>query len=133
MRKVLMTAAAILALGVASPAFADGYNGYNGTAGHRHGQAPQAPVFQHGAKFDRDGDRWERGWQSYRFDMRIGFHNLLTRAKLKLRLQQQGFYHVQDLRPARFGNWRATAMYRGRFVALRVDQFSGRVIAMRYV
>ena len=142
MRKLLTTTAMILALGAATPALADGHNGnaFNGHNQPSHGQpshnqpapAPQAPVFQHNAKFDRDVNSWERGWSPVRIDVRFGNHQL-TRGQIMNRLQAQGYYRVYELTPARFGSWRAVASYRGHQVVLRVDQFTGRVLAARYI
>lgn len=143
MRKLLTTTAMILALGAATPALADGGNGhaFNGQPNHgqqNHNQpshnqpAPQAPVFQHNAKFDRDMSAWERGWSPIRIDVRFGNHQL-TRGQIMNRLRAQGYYRVYELTPARFGSWRAVAFYRGHQVVLRVDQFTGRVLAARYI
>jgi hypothetical protein len=136
MSKLLTTTAMILALGAATPALADGYNnnhGFNNQPNHTMpAPAPQAPAFQHTAKFDRDMNAWERGWSPIRIDVRFGNHQL-TRAQILNRLQAQGYNRVYELTPARFGSWRAVAFYRGHQVVLRVDQFTGRVLASRYI
>jgi hypothetical protein len=138
MRKLLTTAAMILTLGAATPALADGYDGhaFNGQPNQgrpTHNQpAPQEPAFQHNAKFDRDMNGWERGWSPVRVDVRFG-HRTMSRAQLLRSLQAQGYYRVYELTPARFGSWRAVAFYRGHQVVLRVDQFTGRVLAARYI
>jgi hypothetical protein len=151
MRNLLMTTAMILTLGVATPALADGYNGRDNDngAGYSNGNggdygrgngnghqanvpAPSAPEYEHSARFDRDVNAWERGWSPIRVEVRFGNHGL-TSWQLTRRLEAQGYYRVHDLTPARFGSWRATAMYRGHRVIVRVDQFSGRVLAARYI
>ena len=145
MRKLLTTTAMILALG-ASPALADGFNGHgngnfgngHGNNGHSnngnfgHGPAQHEPAFKPSARFDRDMNAWERGWSPFRIDVRFGQHSL-SKGQIMRRLAAQGYYRVYDLKPARFGSWRAVAAYRGRTVVLRVDQYSGRVIASRYI
>ena len=141
MRKLLMTTAMILAIGAATPAFADGYNGhghngqpYNGQSDHNTpAPAPQAPAFNHDAKFDRDMNKWESGWSKVKVDVRFFGHRTLTRAQVLRSLQAQGYYRVYELTPARFGSWRAVAFYRGHQIVLRVDQYTGQVISSRYI
>ena len=140
MRNLLTTAAVILTLGVATPALADGYHGNDGQA-PAYGHNAPAPAYEHNApaptyqenKFDRDSD-WERGWSPSREDIRFTVRNTLIKIKLTRRLEAQGYYRVHNLTPGRFGNvWRAEAVYRGHRVVVRVDQFSGRVLAARYI
>jgi len=132
MRKLLTTTAMILALGATAPAFADGYNGH-GNFGNHNGPAPQQePAYEHNDRFDRDVNAWERSWTPFRIDVRFG-HHTLSRWQIERRLEAQGYYRVHGLTQARFGSWRAVAMYRGHRVIVRVDQFSGRVLAARYI
>jgi hypothetical protein len=124
MRNLLMAAAMMLTLGAAAPALADGLPGH----------ATNARTYEQGAKFDRDVNAWERAWSPLREDARFTARDTLTRAKLIRRLEAQGYYRVRDLTPGRFGNgWRAMATYRGHLVVLRVDQFTGRVLAAHFV
>ena len=135
MRKLLTATAMILAMGAATPALADGYNGHgnNGNFGNHNGPAPQQqPAYEHTERFDRDVNAWERNWTPFRIDIRFGNHTL-SRWQIERRLEAQGYYRVHDLTQARFGSWRAVAMYRGHRVILRVDQYSGRVLAARYI
>jgi hypothetical protein len=122
-------------LGVATPALADG-------APNHHGNNTPAPAYQHNTpapayqenKFERDMNSWERGWSPVREDIRFTVRDTLTKIKLTRRLEAQGYYRVRNLTPGRFGNgWRAEAVYRGHRVVVRVDQFTGRVIAARYI
>ena len=131
MRNLLTTAAMILALGAASPALADGY----GQGFHHAGNVPPpAPAYEQTARSDRDMSAWERGWSPIREDARFGVRDIMTRAKLTRRLEQQGYFRVRDLTPGRFGNgWRATAVYHGQLVVVRLDGFTGRVLAARYI
>jgi hypothetical protein len=89
-------------------------------------------VFKHDAKFDRDVNSWQRGWSPFRIDIRFG-QRTLSRGQILNKLAAQGYHRVLNLQPAAFGNWRAVAMYRGHRVVLRVNQFTGRVIASRYI
>lgn len=124
MRNLLMTAAMILTLGTATPALADGLPGHPGNA----------PAHEQSARFDRDMNTWERSWSPVREDVRFTARDTLSRAMLTRRLEAQGYYHVRDLTPGHFGNgWRAVAAYRGHEVVVRVDQFTGRVLAAHYV
>ena len=137
MRKLLTTAAMILTMGVATPALADGYNGHgnNGDFGNHGNQGPaqHEPAYKPDAKFDRDVNTWQRGWSPFRIDVRFGHHRSLSRWQIMNRLAAQGYYRVFNLQPAAFGNWRAVAIYRGHRVVLRVNQYTGRVIAARYI
>lgn len=152
MRNLLTTAAVILTLGVATPALADGPgsngfgnnggygqngsshngNGHNGNGQHGNKPSPmQTAPAEHSDRFNRDVNAWERNWTPFRMDVR--FQRTMTRAKLIRRLEAQGYYRVRNLTPARFGSWRAVASYRGHRVVVRINQFTGRVIAARYI
>ena len=85
---------------------------------------------RHGGQFDR----WERGWGDTGFgDHR--FHKPMSYWRLVRRLEVQGFYGVRGLRPARTGfGYRAFAYnFRGQPVMLRINPYTGRVLAVRHI
>ena len=101
-------------------------------------------------RFDRDGnfsitfdfgrhngafDRWERGWGYGGYRDQYQFQQPLNTWRLNRRLEEQGFYGVRGLRPARWGfGYRAFAYnYRGRPVMLRINPYTGRVLDVRYI
>jgi hypothetical protein len=81
----------------------------------------------------RDLGDWERTWGPWQGE-RFGAHDTLPRWQLVRRLEAQGYHNVSNLTPGRFGNgWRAFASYRHSPVVVRLDPFTGRVLAARYV
>lgn len=100
-------------------------------------------------RFDRDGrfritfdfgrqngyfDRWERGWDHQGYEG-YRYHKPMSYWRLVRRLEKQGFYGVRGLRPARSGfGYRAFAFdYRGQPVMLRINPYTGRVLAVRHI
>jgi len=80
---------------------------------------------------------WERGWGR---DGGHGYHDrrgrVLGHWQLVRRIERQGYYDVRRLRPSRHGfGWRAFARYRidGHRAMLRINPFTGRVIAARHL
>jgi hypothetical protein len=159
MRNLVTAAAAALALtlSAAAPALADHGNNNNGpyngqTPGY--GQAPgygqpydedgrygnpRGPRHGQGDRFDFDRheggfDRWERGWDRHGFRDHYR-HKPLNHWQLIRRIEWQGYYGVRGLRPTRYGfGWRAFAYTgRGRPVMIRVNPYTGRVMAVRQI
>ncbi len=76
-----------------------------------------------------DGERMWGPWQGER----LGAHDTLPRWQLVRRLEAQGYHNVSNLTPGRFGSgWRAFAFYRHSPVVVRLDPFTGRVLAAHY-
>jgi hypothetical protein len=86
---------------------------------------------------ERDFQGWEQSWR--RPGDGWGHHGhdrTLTYRQIVRRIERQGYYDVRRLQPSRHGfGWRAFARFRldGRIAMLRIDPYSGRVIAARRV
>jgi hypothetical protein len=149
MRNLMTTVAMILTLGVATPALADGSQNHGFGNGQSYGQPYGAqhrddrsngPAFgnndNHNLGYNaprRDLGDWERTWGPWQGE-RFGAHDTLPGWQLVRRLEAQGYHNVTNLTPGRFGNgWRALASYRHSPVVVRLDPFTGRVLAARYV
>lgn len=80
-------------------------------------------------------DRWERGWGYGNYHNQYRSHQPLSHWQIVRRLERQGYYGVRHLQRARGGfGYRAFAFtHRGQPVMLRVNPFTGRVMAARYV
>ncbi len=80
-------------------------------------------------------DRWERGWGYGNYHNQYRLHQPLSHWQIVRRLERQGYYGVRHLQRARGGfGYRAFAFtHRGRPVMLRINPFTGRVMAVRYV
>ena len=153
MRKFLMTATMLSALGFAGAgtAMADGYNGHGQNYGNESGSSGYGNNYgsnygsNYGNNYDqnydqggeqgyveRDEDRnWERSWRGS--DGYRDHNQTLPYWKLERRIERQGYDHVRNLHPSRFGfGWKAFARDRfGRPVMLRVNPYSGRVLDVR--
>jgi len=149
MRKFLMTATMLTALGLAATgtAMADGYNGHGQSYDNGNGSSDYGGNYSnnygnnYGNSYDqgddqgyaeRDEDRtWERSW--HRWDGYRDHDQVLPYWKLERRIERQGYFGVRNLHPSRFGfGWKAFARDRfGRAVMLRVNPHSGRVLDVR--
>jgi hypothetical protein len=146
MRKFLMTATILTVLGFATAgtAMADGHtvgnsyasdNGYSQGYGNGHNNDyDDNDAYDQGQQgyVERDEDRaWERSW--HRGDGYGYQGQVLPYWKLERRIERQGYFHIRNLHPSRFGfGWKAFARDRFRRpVMLRVNPYSGRVLDVR--
>lgn len=154
MRNTMIAAATalVLSVGFAAPSFADDNNYGNRNPSGSYGQNQQYDDddYDRGDRrgdngtwrrdrddrnFDRHErrfDQWERGWRDD-FGPQYGRHKPLSYRQLVRRLEFQGYYGVRNLRKSHWGGaWRAFAYSgRGRPVMLRINPYTGRVLAAR--
>ncbi len=154
MRNTMIAAATALALsvGFAAPSFADdnNYGNRNPSGSYAQNQQYDDDDYDRGDRrgdngtwrrdrddrnFDRHErrfDQWERGWRDD-FGPQYGRHKPLSYRQLVRRLEFQGYYGVRNLRKSHWGGaWRAFAYWgRGRPVMLRINPYTGRVLAAR--
>lgn len=154
MRNTMIAAATALALsvGFAAPSFADdnNYGNRNPSGSYAQNQQYDDDDYDRGDRrgdngtwrrdrddrnFDRHErrfDQWERGWRDD-FGPQYGRHKPLSYRQLVRRLEFQGYYGVRNLRKSHWGGaWRAFAYSgRGRPVMLRINPYTGRVLAAR--
>ncbi|MBL8780659.1 MAG: hypothetical protein JNL06_06910 [Alphaproteobacteria bacterium] len=154
MRNTMIAAATalVLSVGFAAPSFADdnNYGNRNPSGSYAQNQQYDDDDYDRGDRrgdngtwrrdrddrnFDRHErrfDQWERGWRDD-FGPQYGRHKPLSYRQLVRRLEFQGYYGVRNLRKSHWGGaWRAFAYSgRGRPVMLRINPYTGRVLAAR--